>query len=281
MSTNHQMIQLSPRFACLLIFPVVGCSDVGGVPTDGGTAGIGGGGTAGTGNVGGDGTGGCAQQLFIEAIGGTDGPPLEGVEICLLGTNKCGTTDSNGKAVLDDLPCNEEVAFTMVKEGYGSRVLPDVTDDEFLHGSSSVLWELYSDEQLSEIAQDLDTEYPWTGGAVGLALWVGFDPSPAGLRLVAVDCQGKEFYYDAETSTSELPKYTLDQDSTSATPRAGFIPFGQGGFVEVPEGVCEFEFEGASDCSMRSWGWYGSAPNRVRLPVMDGFMVYGSQWCAP
>ena len=46
----------------------------------------------------------------------------EGVEICEVDTDTCVTTDPNGRADLD-VPSNQEVTFTLEKEGFGPLLL--------------------------------------------------------------------------------------------------------------------------------------------------------------
>jgi hypothetical protein len=101
---------------------------------------------------------------------------------------------------------------------------------------------------------------------------MGVKFAPAGATVGQV---GDPFYYDTATQ-----HYSWELDATTGTPDPYFGPLSEGGFVHVPAGIQEFEFGGtASDCAGASWGWPGSVPNRIRLPVRDGYIAYGSLFC--
>lgn len=279
------MRNLSSRLACvlgLLVFPIVGCSELGdgangagagGSSAAGGTAGVGAaGGTAGIGGTNG------TVALFLDAVTASPdgpappakGPPLEGVRVCEMGTENCQTTGANGRVVLD-LPANREVAYTLEKEGYGPRVISDVTDENFM---SPNFWEMFTDGQLSTIAERIGTPYPWTGGITGLGVGAGNIQTLGGAKLELLDGTGEPFYLEDQ----EEWLYSPDLTETVSGTYSGFLPLNQGGFAEVAPGVHEFEVQGVPECRA-SQGWPGSGPNRMRIPIVEGFMTFGSFQC--
>ncbi|MGB5314357.1 MAG: hypothetical protein WBN38_19955 [Polyangiales bacterium] len=205
--------------------------------------------------------------------------PLAGVRVCQLDTDNCTTSDAEGIVKLDVPRTNEETAFTMEKDGYGSWVYPNVTDEEFHEGHvgpDPTIFPMYTDEHLATIAEQLGTPYPWRGGMVALIRWVS--PHP-GVKFIpvgpTVDQVGESFYWDASTG-----QYSVD---ATATPQFLYLteyPLAEGGFAEVTPGVQQFEFAGtAGVCTHASWAWPGDAPNRIRVPVLDGYITYGSMRC--
>jgi hypothetical protein len=207
----------------------------------------------------------------------------EGVEICEADTDNCVTTDANGRADLD-VRANQEVAITFEKEGFGSRIVGDVSDETFgpdgAGDGREADFRMYPNEQLEAIAQQLGTAYPWEGGMVGLTLartplgFAGVTFTPMGPTSDAV---GESFYYDAN---AEPEQYSLDLEATTAAISADLLPFGMGGFTEVNPGERQFAFGGTvDDCSLVSWGWPGDTPNTIGVPVREGFMTYGSMAC--
>jgi len=206
--------------------------------------------------------------------------PIEGAMVCQVGVNNCVTTNGLGIATIS-FPKDQEIAFTVEKEGYGPWVFGNVTDEYFpepatLDGRDTTSVPMYSHEQLAAIAEQLQTPYPWKGGIVGLTRW--FSPHP-GVKFLPVgptaEAVGEAFYFDASTQ-----QYSLDLEATTAFFGLADAPLAEGGFTEVTPGVQQFEFVGtAGDCAHASWGWPGDAPNRIRVPVLEGYATYGSVRC--
>ena len=257
----------------LLALLVSGCGEAaGGVGGSGGIDGAGG-----VGGVGGTGGTETVTLLLNVVTASPDGPappapgpPLEGARVCEMGTENCTTSDARGKVILD-LPMNQEVAYTIEKEGYGPRVISDVTDEDF---PSTTLWEMFTDEQLGEIAQAIGTPYPWTGGIPGFNLASTLVLTLVGAKLRIVDGTGKPFYL--EDAVTWL--YSPDLDATQVSVLGGFRPLAVAGFAEVTPGVHEFEVVNGVDCSLLQ-GWPGDGPNRIRIPIVEGFNTYGSLIC--
>jgi len=214
-----------------------------------------------------------------------DNPSLEGVAVCEADADpeNCATSSENGVAALN-VPSNQEVTITMQKAGYGPYVVGDVSDETWGPsggtGTWPVPWVMYTDAQLEELAALLQTEYPWNGGMVGLLrLSIPHVPQ-AGVTFAPVgstiDAVGESFYYDSATE-----KYSLDLEATTAVEEAWLLGLAEGGYTEVTPGEQQFEFGGtAGDCSRPSWGWpVDDAPNRIRVPVLDGYATYGSMIC--
>lgn len=197
--------------------------------------------------------------------------PLPGALVCEFETDNCVHSDADGVAVIT-LPANEEVAFTVELEGYGSWLFANVTDEHFPSKGSA---EMATHEQLKTFAAQIDTPYPWTTGVVGLQHW----PSRAGVRFIpigpTVDAVGDVFYFDAATR-----EYSLEQESTSFWIYQPYYPLASGGFTDVAPGVHQFELAGeTAACHLALWAWPGDAPNRIRIPVLEGYTTYGSMRC--
>lgn len=198
--------------------------------------------------------------------------PIKGAAICELDADNCVSTDNAGRATIY-FPIDQEIAFTLEKEGYGPWVFANVADEHFPEGNRLPM---YTHEYLAAIAEDLQTPYPWEGGIVGLLRWLSPHPGvkflPVGPTAEAV---GEAFYFDAATS-----HYSLELEATTRFYGLPDAPLAEGGFTEVVPGVQQFEFVGtAGDCPHASWGWPGDAPNRLRIPVLEGYTTYGSVRC--
>jgi hypothetical protein len=213
------------------------------------------------------------QTVFHWTPGSISGVGIEGAKICEDGTDNCELTNAEGKAVLY-LPPNQEVAISIEKEGYGLLLNADVTDETFFSAPNDPL---YTHEILEAVAADLGVEYPWQGGVVRFVRGpvstgvsgVTFEPVGASVGQV-----GDPVYYDTATE-----RYSRDLEATTGVLQAWSLPISDGGFVDVPPGVHEFEYGGAAgDCTL-SFGWPGSGLNRLRLPVRDGYITYGSMGC--
>lgn len=268
---------------CALSF-VLGCGDD--ATGDGGS-----GGSGGVGGIAGDGGNGGGIEFRTYRMFITESNPdgsvsvLEGVEVCEADADpgNCVTTNEVGRADLN-LPADREIAITMDKEGYGPLVVGDVSDETWGPSGGTdpapAGWRMYPDEQLTTIAEQVGTTYPWQGGMVGL-LWLSIPRAPhAGVTFTPVgstiDAVGEPFYFDAATE-----QYSLDLEATTAVVAGYLLPLAEGGFTEVTAGEQQFELGGtAGDCIRPSWGWpVDGAPNRIRVPVREGYATYGSVIC--
>ena len=175
------------------------------------------------------------------------GPPLEGVELCETDTTNCATTDPNGVAQIE-LPANQEISFTLEKEGYVPLLVGDVTDGTL----PSQTWAMASDELAADFSEINMIPYPWKGGIVGLAVL----PRMAGVTFDLVDETARGFYADEEGS------WSLDATATTST--------GLGGFVEVPPGEYQVEFGGTATFCAPVVAWPGDAATESRSPSKLG-----------
>lgn len=247
---------------------MVGCSETTGEGGAGGDAGTGG--TAGTG--GGAGNGGVQYRLRL-TVSEPDGSiaNVQDVEVCEADTENCAMSDEVGVARIV-VPADQEILFTIEKEGYGKWLTADVSDETREQGV--VMRRMHTNAQLEAAAGQLGIEYPWTGGIVGLVRYPtvvqgGVTFTPVGST---VDQVGDEFYYDGT-----LEEYSVDLQATSAFDGVGYLlPLGDGGFTEITPGEQQFEYGGtAGDCVV-SWAWPGDTENTIRLPVREGYRTYGS-----
>lgn len=246
----------------LALFPMVGCSE---------TSDPGGGGATG-GDGGGGGDAGVQYRLRLSAAE-PDGSiaPVQDVEVCEADTENCAMSDEFGVAAID-VPADQEILFTIEKEGYGKWLTADVSDEAREQGVVSR--RMHTNAQLEAVAGQLGIEYPWTGGIVGLVRFPtvaqgGLTFAPVGSTVGQV---GDEFYYDGA-----MEEYSADLQATSAFDGAGYVlPLGDGGFTEITPGEQQFEFGGtAGDCAV-SWAWPGDTANTIRLPVREGYRTYAS-----
>jgi hypothetical protein len=186
------------------------------------------------------------------------GPALEGVEVCQTETTNCVTSDAEGEAVLM-LPANQEVSYTVSKEGYVPFLAGDVTDETF---TPSITWPMFSNAQIEDNARNrLMIAWPWTGGVIALGAGLGM----AGVTYDLIDGTGKQWYKEEDWNV------TLDLTATTSA--------GQGGFAEVSPGEYQVEFGGTAVNCTPSLAWPGNAPNRVRVPVEDGHLTFATMEC--
>jgi hypothetical protein len=243
----------------LVALPVGGCSD-----ESGGAAGNGGsGGDGGTGGVGGTGGISCIDGeptvTLLATIRDRDlDQDLEGVRVCETDTDNCQVTNAEGRAFIE-LPCEQEVSYTLEKEGYVSGLWLDVTDETFQGFSLP----MNSDAQVEEWSEILMLPEPWTGGAIALIPV----PRRAGVTFELVGQTAQAVYRDEEG----IPDPTLT--ATTST--------GIGNFFEVPAGEYQVEYGGdATNCVPRE-AWPGDAANRTKVPVKVGFITYVGMSCDP
>ncbi len=255
------------------VLPILGCSETTGEGGAGGDAGTGG--SAGMGGSGGTaGTGGATVQYRLRlTVTEPDGSlaNVQDVEVCEADTENCSMSDDLGVASIV-VPADQEILFTIEKEGYGKWLTADVSDET--RERVVVNRRMHTNAQLEAVAGQLGIEYPWMGGIVGLVRFPtvaqgGLTFTPVGSTA---DQVGDEFYYDGA-----LEEYSVDLQATSAFDGVGYVlPLGDGGFAEITPGEQQFEYGGtAGDCAV-SWAWPGDTANTIRLPVREGYRTYGS-----
>ena len=251
------------------LVPMVGCSETTGEGGSGGDAGSGG--SAGDGGSGGEVV---EYRLMFTAIA-PDGfiVPVQDVQTCEADTENCALSDETGTLSLNVLP-DQEILFTIEKEGYGKWLMADVSDDtRELVGVTGR--RMHTDAELQTVADQLGVDYPWTGGIVGLVINPsevgGLTFAPAGTTVGEV---GESFYYDSATEA-----YSLVLDAGTEVAFDWNLPLGAGGFTEVTPGEQQFEFGGTAGNCVASWAWPGDTPNTIRVPVREGYRTYGSMIC--
>ena len=186
------------------------------------------------------------------------GPPLGGVELCETDTANCATTDAIGFAQIT-LPADQEISYTLSKDGYGPFLLADVTDEAFDGTTPS----MRSDALLSDFSEILMIQYPWAGGSLFLRE----------RDLMA----GVTFDLTGETAQA----YYLDEEGMPALDLTATTTNGRGGFVELSPGEHQVEFGGTATNCIPHLGWPGNAANRVTVPVRAGHITIVSMQCDP
>lgn len=198
-------------------------------------------------------------QLALTAKGFDEVIPLEGVEICQLDTTNCATTNAAGNATLE-LPAGEKVAWTTVREGYGSYLVADVTDADFAPTSAFAMG---SNEWLAKQFGLVLSDYPpRSTGAVLVALVPPF----AGATVTLVDATGKRFYIDEEGNSA------LGLEATTSD--------GTAGFVEVGPGEFQVEIGGTAQRCVPARAWPSDEDNRIEVPVREGYITAAAVNCA-
>jgi hypothetical protein len=235
----------------------VGCGDDGnGNGGSGGTAGMGG-----TGGVGGTDT--VTLTVTTTEVQGLVpiGPALEGVMLCQTDTTNCATTDADGMASIV-LPADQEVSYTLEKEGYAPYLVADATDETLFQTGP---WAMYSDQRIADLFEALGIDSPMGGQVILRAVSGSIIDGIAGVTFDLVDETATPFYNEQDWTP------TFDLTATTS--------IGQGGFVEQATGEYQVEYAGtATNCSVQI-GWTGDAANRVKLPVRAGYLSFGTMVC--
>jgi hypothetical protein len=118
---------------------------------------------------------------------------------------------------------------------------------------------LVADEVFEVWAEDLGKPYPWTGTLLRAI------PRRAGATFELIGEANTPIYFD------EAGVPTLDLSATTT--------WGDGAFLELAPGEIEVTFGGtATDCEA-SIAWPSDEPNAIRVPVVDGAIMYGSMRC--
>lgn len=190
------------------------------------------------------------------------GGVLEGVQVCGADRTKCVTTDGNGEATLE-LPLDQEVTWTLEKEGWGSILVADVTDETFVPATGALM---PSDQWLSEAYKRMeDSPYPFEGTG-SIVVWTDSPPFE-GATFGIVEAGGEpRLYYGTEAQWPSL-------ELVATTSR------GWGGFIEVGPGDVEFEIGGRAERCVLTWGWPGDTGNTIRVPVQEGYSTHASVTC--
>jgi len=196
---------------------------------------------------------------------------LEGAQICQTDTTNCVRTDASGGATLK-LPANQKLSYTVEKEGYGSLLYPLFTGAAPTIGKPN----MDADAWLADNLANLQSSYPLRDtGAINVILVPRF----AGATFELVDATGTAYYEDEEDNWSpDLKATTLGGPDEKSR-------FGEGGFVEVGRGEFQVEIGGTGQgCRLdrsdgTTSGWPGDTPNRIEVPVREGFFTRAIMQC--
>lgn len=192
--------------------------------------------------------------------------PLEGVEVCELGTENCAATDATGFVTMT-LPANGEITLTVLKDGYTPTLSPQLTAEADIDGVRTALLD---DQTVSLLAGVLQTPYPLVGGVIAIsALTEPIRADDNGIAGITFTSEGKSPYYLNE---SGFPTYEIDATTE---------PDGAGGFVGLEPGTYQVAVGGtASNCNVVS-AWPGTSDGSIRVPVADGFFTQAFITCDP
>lgn len=182
---------------------------------------------------------------------------LEGVEICTTGTDDCVRTNHAGRAVVE-IPLHDEFSFTLEREGYPRRLLPDFQPTG-LYLFPTFGWP--PEERTVDLYERVMSPYPPQRTGT-IAITADPDASP----LACVGVAGMTF----ELSGSTGKVYYHDEDGKWDASLTETTCFGWGGFTEVPPGEVQVEIGGTAENCQVSQGWPGTIENSIRMPVRAG-----------
>jgi hypothetical protein len=184
-----------------------------------------------------------------------DHTKLEGAEICLTHTNECELSDSSGNAILE-LPVDEEISYTVTKDGYEARLRVDVTDESF---AARPLFNMWNDELTADWYDTLMSSYPFTNeGSVFI-------------RVMPRSADGVRAGVTFDLKRASAPRFYMIDEFTGNVDAEATTEFGTGGFVEVPPGEYEIEIGGTASACAPGLAWPSDKENRIRFPVRAGY----------
>lgn len=236
----------------------IGCSDENGTGATGGS-----GGTAGTGGAGGNDTVTLSIIATEAQAFAPIGPALEGVRLCQTDTTNCAMTDADGAASIV-VPANQEISYTLEKEGYMPYLAADVTDDTLFEPSGP--WAMYDEELTNDFYDALGIGSP-TGGIIGLRAVAGSLVN--GIAGVTFELVGETAmpFYNAEGSWA--PSFDLTATTS----------IGQGGFAEQPTDEYQVEYGGTAANCTPQMAWPGDGPDQIKVPVKAGYLTFSTMDC--
>ena len=198
-------------------------------------------------------------STWVPEPGMFEGPGLEGAQLCQTDTTNCALSDGNGQVTIE-LPFDQEVSYTLEKDGFGSNVYPEVISSN----GRSLRTGLNTEQSIEGVFERLDISFPMVGvGGIILFLTTPF----AGATFDLVDATGTQYYGDAEGNWS--------LDATATTMPNGWW----GGFLEVPPGEHQIVLGGTAQGCVPELGWPGNVDNSIRFPVLEGHFTIVRMTC--
>ena len=195
--------------------------------------------------------------------------PLEGVEVCEGDSgDNCALSDADGLVALD-VPVDQEIFYTLKKEGYDSILFADVIPEAGL--STHFVMNGFENEVVADLYADVMSPYPRLGtGEIFMEVRPLDFP---GATFELVDATGKAYYQEGRSASGDLA-WRLDLTETTSV--------GAGGFVEVTPGTFYVKLGGTAtgDC-VPFWGWPSDVEKSVRVPVREGGVSYVQVICPP
>jgi len=169
---------------------------------------------------------------------------LVGLDTCVMGTDNCTVTDSDGIAVLT-VPADSDVGVTIEGEGYTPHLLPYATQSVDMEVGIYILPQETTELIMEGLGLDM------SNGHVGLTL----TESDGYIGTL----EGGEFvHYFNDLSTG------IDPDLTSTSASGRFVA------LNVTGDTVTVSLDGPGSCTPRDHYWSGDA-NEVILPVLPGY----------
>ena len=192
------------------------------------------------------------------------GPAIPGVEVCQFASNNCALTDENGDYALRVWK-NRELEISYVKEQFGSVLVARQSGIRDFVGDAV----LATDEDLSELASEINTPYPLIGnGALSMTTYRGRVSDGiriAGISYSLTGSNGRSFYLD----DAWVPDTSLTETQAP----------GAGGFVELAPVTVNVRLSGPAVNCASAESWLTASINTFRLPIRIGFWTQSRVRC--
>jgi len=196
-----------------------------------------------------------AEAVRLDSIADT----LADVDVCVLDSGPCTTTNKNGGYSLL-VPADAEFAVTYSQPGFTPTLVPWRSCVDDVEGFVGAVF-LPSDARAARWAEILQTPRPPEGtGSLLVTTWTSLMADSAGARsgitYTLNDSAAKGFYV-----LDDVPDASLTETQGA----------GSGGFVEVEPGVVLLEVGGnATNCTTPQ-AWETGTDNLFAVPIHEGF----------
>lgn len=179
--------------------------------------------------------------------------PMEGVEICETDTSNCTLTDFQGLARLY-LPVDEEISFTLIRDGYQSELQPYVVSSV----ETTLGLNLGTEKRIQDQFEIAMASYPPRD--TGMMVISTVPPCDgATVEVFGSAGKGRVLYIGASSA------WDLDLEATSAA--------GIASVIDLVPGEYRVEMRGSAGNCFPLTGWPSPFENSVRLPVKAGFFT--------
>ena len=187
------------------------------------------------------------------------GAGLENIELCVVSTEACQTTDANGNATLD-LPADAEIALTVAGGEYAPQIYPLRTTSEQLVLS----YYLAPLDLLLAGAADAGVEVDESMGQMAISLQNVSLESTSGYAATLSAGDGP-YYVDDLSITIDL--------SADETSRSGRLLA-----LNIPTDTVTVTLDGPGTCRPKAHYWQ-AGPNKAVMAILPGFLAGVTMIC--